>query len=378
MGDTPLAGMTVPTYFADRIAGFGDVETTTTPSGQVLDWIEPESQVKNGQIAIPPWPPLARPDEIRGMFELEDLAVGRGGTGRVPILRKQIGPAAATKSAVGYLSKPGRGRYEPAASVDLSRGFFHASLDSQSAVYGAEATLNVWQPRVVDTEDHSLMELWLVNEAGPLGQSVEAGWMVSTYQYGDPAPHLFTWFTTNGWGSAGPNIGGYDANQSGWVQVDDTIFPGAVLQQVSVSDGPQTTLSIKFMLSGGNWWFMAQGRWIGYYPGYLFASAGDNPTLSQTTTRVLFGGEVFSSNSDPVQTRTQMGSGATAEGGMDRSCFQANLRVQIDPAGAMQDLLGPVTIVDHPIMYDIASFCGSDSPLGSYCFVGGPGAQTTE
>ena len=158
-------------------------------------------------------------------------------------------------------------------------------MDSEAITYGAEVVFNVWDPKIEDIEDHSLMQLWLVNSDGPVGQSVEVGWMVSKYQYGDTLPHLFTWFTTNGWGQAGDLVGGYDARQSGWVQVDTTIFPGAVISDVSVADGAQATLGVKVSLWQNNWWVAVQGKWIGYYPTSLFSRGPTEMTLVNRATR---------------------------------------------------------------------------------------------
>lgn len=375
MADSSLAHVEVAHYFDDRAAGLAAVQTTETPSGQSLYWIEPRSQVRSGRLASPPPIPAMAREIPPGALELDDPTVAHGPPGTVPVLRREVSNVAPEKSAAEYLAKPGPDRYRPDPDPNLITGFFHAALDSETIRYGAEATLNVWDPQVEDTEDHSLMQVWLVNSDGPLGQSVEAGWMVSTYQYEDSAPHLFTWYTTNGWGASGPDIGGYDANQSGWVQTDDTIFPGAAIQQVSVADGNQATLSIKFTVWQGNWWFMALGRWVGYYPGSLFSKSRPGQTLCDRATRVLFGGEVYSSNSNPMATTTQMGSGAFPDRCIGYSCFQGNLRVQTDLAGTMTDLVDATPMAEAPAMYAVDPHCASGTPMGSYFLAGGPGAR---
>src|SRR5262245_45898108 len=44
-------------YFERRAARLPIVTTTRTPHGQILDWIDPQSQVLDGKLAVPP-PPL--------------------------------------------------------------------------------------------------------------------------------------------------------------------------------------------------------------------------------------------------------------------------------------------------------------------------------
>ncbi len=246
-------------------------------------------------------------------------------------------------------------------------------MDSEAITYGAEVVFNVWDPKIEDIEDHSLMQLWLVNSDGPVGQSVEVGWMVSKYQYGDTLPHLFTWFTTNGWGQAGDLVGGYDARQSGWVQVDTTIFPGAVISDVSVADGAQATLGVKVSLWQNNWWVAVQGKWIGYYPTSLFSRGPTEMTLANRATRVLFGGEVFSSNPSPLTTTCQMGSGSTPAGGIGVACFLEQMRVQSDLLGPMQDFSAASPSEEHPEIYSLASFLKSQSPRQATCWLADAG-----
>ena len=77
-------------YFADCARRRQVVATTRTPSGQTLDWVPIESQIKRGKIAEPP-PKLEsfiidrhklKDQVVR--FELEDSNVERGPKGTVP------------------------------------------------------------------------------------------------------------------------------------------------------------------------------------------------------------------------------------------------------------------------------------------------------
>lgn len=74
------------------------IATTVTRGGQVLDWIDPRSQVPDGELGIPPLltPRLVlpkpdapdQPEHARG--ELEDEPEAWGPPGTVPILRPNL------------------------------------------------------------------------------------------------------------------------------------------------------------------------------------------------------------------------------------------------------------------------------------------------
>jgi len=84
-----------------RQASLKILKTTTTPSGQTIDWVPIESQHPSGRIATAPPAELARvapeglvvaPDHVAraSSFELDDPRIERGPAGTVPILRPDI------------------------------------------------------------------------------------------------------------------------------------------------------------------------------------------------------------------------------------------------------------------------------------------------
>jgi Neprosin len=153
---------------------------------------------------------------------------------------------------------------------------------------GASGLLNVWDPYVDDSADpnflgipatassHSDMQVWLQNFAAQL-QSVEAAWLVDNGENGDYLPHLATYYTTNGYTEDGDNLGGMNQDVAGWVQIDQNIFPGALITGGSsgyyAPDAPVLDLaflSIQFQLIGGFWLLIVNGTTIGGYPASLF------------------------------------------------------------------------------------------------------------
>jgi len=324
-------------------------------------------------------------------FELDDSAIERGPPGTVPIVRPDLSRLTRTIARKDYLAKKGglrvnkhRPRKHPTDPNPF--GYFH-DIDGQSGLfYGWDGFLNVWDPAVNTPpgpgDDHSILQVWLQNYDKPQVQSVEGGWTVDQSLNGDTQPHIFTYYTTNGYSADGDNIGGYNALHKGWVQYSSTsttgsvVFPGIRINGVSTFGGTQLDVSMKFQLYAEpntgqfNWWVAVQGIWMGYYPASLF-----NGGLGNKADWVGCGGEGYSSLADPSQTQDQMGSGWQAQAGWTRAAFLRNLRNQSDLNGTMVDNNGTASRDTangggDPYTIDMAMESGTN--WGSYFFVGGP------
>ena len=376
-------------YFLARRLRLKVVATTRTRSGDTLDWIPVGSQVAEGSIAAPPPPRTEehpfRPDErtkhIR--FELLEPGAERGPAGTVPVFRKRIEALHETTSLSYYLSKRGAARLNPkrrhAGPIDPNPTFYHCMSGQMIDCGGCGTWLNVWQPYVAGSNDHSTWQLGMSNYDNPQQQTLEAGWTCDQSLNGDWSPHLFTYYTTNNYTADGDNIGGYNSDVDGWVQVSGSIYPGIGLSPASTYGGAQYGLGIWYMLYNNNWWFWVQnnangdGEWIGYYPSWLFfGQPGDSEfsTLGALAEWVGFWGEVGTASSDPQSDATQMGSGARAEAGWTKAAFQKNLFVQIGVNGPFWQQAGTAT-ADDSQKYDIELFAESGSNWGSYFYAGG-------
>ncbi len=363
------------------------VKTTRTPLGQIIDWVPIESQVPKGKIATPPPGPkkgksVADTKHRAALFEMHGSSIERGPAGTVPLLRRDFSHLTANgEGRVRERKRKVDGRrltphpsHAPVADPDPF-GYYHATTSEFATCYGCQATLNVWAPTCEFTGDHSISQFGIQNYDNPKSQSLEAGWEVSRDQYGDDQPHLFTYYTTNGYDEDGDNEGGYNHDFAGWVQYDANIFPGALINGVSVSGGIQDVITIKLQLWQGNWWFQVQDIWLGYYPASLFqGKARGGTTLGDHGSWVAFWGEVFSSLADPTGTTTDMGSGRFAEEGWTRAAFQSNTLIQTDSQGGMVDSNGSTSAEDSTY-YDIENHMQSGSSWGSYFWFGGPGYQ---
>jgi len=229
-------------------------------------------------------------------------------------------------------------------------------------------------------DDHSISQTWLLNWQKPLLQTLEAGWTVDHSLNGDGYPHLFTYYTTNGYTSDGNGKGGYNRLQSGWVQYHPSIYPGIRINGISTQGGTQYEFGIKYQLYQGNWWFgfnnVENGPWIwlGYYPASLF-----NGGLGNIVNQVQFGGEVYSALANTCSTTDQMGSGRHAAAGWSHACYQRLMQVQTNTGGTMANFNG-FSFVDASSAscglskYTGSWFMNSGTTWGSYQYFGGPAA----
>jgi hypothetical protein len=377
----------VTEYFEARRRRMEIVATTTTHSGQVIDWIPVESQVPGGRIASPPpHAPVRLHDGDRKIemarFELESPGVERGPEGTVPVPRKDFSKIQVRCSLRDYLSKDHRrgvrSRLARKADPSPNTAGHHYAFTSQGLTcFGGEGNLSIWDPFVENDDDFSLLQIGLANFDFDNTQTVEAGWQVFQDKFGDWSPHLFTYYTTNDYSQDGDNQGGYDQEVDGWVQYDSSIHPGALITTVSVHGGVQYILPIKYQLyeqddGTMNWWFRCSGRWLGYYPAGLFmGNQSIFATLGDHAEQIAFWGEVFFGESP---TYVNMGSGFWAEDGWQWAAFQSNLLAQTDRGGTLTDYNGGSGYASDPGLYDILTDMESGSTWGSYFWLGGPGA----
>jgi hypothetical protein len=383
-------GANATAYFEERRRQLPTVATTETPSGQVLDWIPVESQA-SGEIAFPP-ASVESPSGTRhaerptkpARWELDDDSAARGPDGTVPVPRKDLSAIPIDASLRTYLSRR-RGRGHRAdrsreglalgAAPEVGGGHRYSESAQWAFNVGAEGFLSVNGPYTETAADFSLIEMSVVNGGEGYVQSAEAGIQAMQSLYGDWGAHLFVYYTTNGYAFEGDNQGGYNRDVDGWVQYDSSVYPGARFDTVSTPGGDQYDLFVKFQLFDGNWWFLAGDRWVGYYPGWLYAANRSAfSSLGDHADMVAFWGEVFDSEEVSGPTSTTMGSGQWAESQWPWAAFQRNLRVQVDSNGSMDDYNPNSVVVNSPSMYDLETHVLSGSEWGSYQWVGGPGA----
>jgi len=379
------------TWLQHRQSQLQVTKTTRTSSGQTVDWIPIESQ-SDQEIASPP--PSESPYTIAAGVDAERPTQGakfeeveQGPAGHVPVRRPDLSQVPHTISLERLHSKRGglkinRQRRILQPTDPDPAGYFHASSGQAVTSYGCEAWHNVWDPQVnipsSPGDDHSISQTWLLNYDKPKAQSVEAGLTVDKSLNGDTGNHLFSYFTTNGYTQDGDNIGGYNRQNKGWVQVHASIFPGIRINGSSTQGaGSQLEIGLKYQLYNGNWWLGFNNNesgpwiWLGYYPASLFGGG-----IGNHASWVSFGGEVYSALANPCATTDQMGSGRHASTGFSHAAFQRNMRSQSNTSGAMIDFNGsPETDAadsNCPAdQYTIQCFMDSGGSWGSYQYFGG-------
>lgn len=354
------------------------VKTTTTPKGQTIDWIPIGSQ---GTIATAPPSSLtnlelrdARHNATQAIPELAMEGVEKGPEGTVPILRKNLEKLGFTQSLDMYLSKTKGNKIGSTRMLAASFAGVHRYANSTQSVtnYGGQGVISGYSPYVQSSSDFSLLQIGCLSTSLGYYQTVEVGWQVYQEVGGDFSPHLFTYYTNNGYQQQGDNQGGYNRDVKGWVQVDSTIFPGSTFTPYSVPGGTQEEIGIKVQQYQGNWWVNVQNTWIGYYPGSLYNSAGhEGSSMPDHADVIGWWGEVYDSEG---RTTTDMGSGLfPGANDVGHVAYMRNLQFQRDAPGSMADYNGAAGNSD-PDMYQIDAHFNSGTTWGSYAWIGGPGA----
>ncbi|XP_057963254.1 protein neprosin [Malania oleifera] len=299
----------------------------------------------------------------------------RGGNrcpkGTVPIRRSSVHDVLRARSLFDFGKKhhrsPPLARRVDAPDVVSGNGHEHAIAytGASQEVYGAKATINVWDPSIQVVNEFSLSQLWVLSGSfdGSDLNSIEAGWQVSPELYGDSRPRLFTYWTTDSYQATGC----YNLLCAGFVQTNSRIAIGAAISPVSSVSGGQFDISILIWKDPklGNWWMsFGDSTLVGYWPADLFTHLGDHATM------VEWGGEVVNSRPNGMHTSTQMGSGHFAEDGFGQASYFRNLEI-VDSDNSLSSAQGISILAENTNCYDIKSFYTND--WGTHFYYGGPG-----
>nr|CAB3483934.1 unnamed protein product [Digitaria exilis] len=238
------------------------------------------------------------------------------------------------------------------------------------------------------TQDFSLTQLWMV--AGSYNNNdlntIEVGWQVYPYLYGDANPRLFIYWTRDAYKTSGC----YNLRCSGFVQTNSQIAIGGTLAPQSVYGGSQyefgilawkhiwpiaiyTSKSYSYSLDSsgnfglqdpgsGNWWLQVGGTNVGYWPSSIFTH------LANSASYVQWGGEVAPSENS--QTSTQMGSGHFPGEGFAKASYIRNIQT-VDSSNTLSSANGLSLLNPSPNCYNVQS--GTSSNWGTHIFYGGPG-----
>ncbi|WJX12833.1 hypothetical protein P8452_03286 [Trifolium repens] len=290
--------------------------------------------------------------------------------GTVPIRRSTVHDVLRAKSLYDYGKKPQQiplSRGSDAPDVLAGNGHEHAIAytGSSQEIYGAKASISVWDPSIEVMNEFSLSQIWVLSGSfdGPDLNSIEAGWQVSPELYGDNRPRLFTYWTSDSYQATGC----YNLLCAGFIQTNNKIAIGAAISPVSSYAGSQYDISILIWKDPrvGNWWMSyGDNTLVGYWPAELFTHLADHATM------VEWGGEVVNSRSNGRHTSTQMGSGHFAEDGFGKASYFRNLEI-VDIDNTLSSVQSISTLAENKNCYDIENSYSNE--WGTYFYYGGPG-----
>ncbi|CAK9310323.1 unnamed protein product [Citrullus colocynthis] len=288
--------------------------------------------------------------------------------GTIPIRRTKKEDILRANSVKSYGKKKPHATVKPTSiDIDLNgqNGHQHAIIYVEGGqYYGAKATINVWSPKIQQTNEFSLSQIWILG--GTFGEdlnSIEAGWQVSPDLYGDNNTRLFTYWTSDAYQATGC----YNLLCSGFVQINNEIAMGASIFPISSYRGSQYDISLLIWKDPkeGNWWMQFGNKYVlGYWPAFLFSYLTDSASM------IEWGGEVVNSESDGQHTSTQMGSGHFPGEGFGKAGYFRNIQI----VGESNSLRAPEdigTFTEQPSCYDVQN--GKSDDWGNYFFYGGPG-----
>ncbi|XP_038701813.1 uncharacterized protein LOC119998532 [Tripterygium wilfordii] len=182
-------------------------------------------------------------------------------------------------------------------------------------IFGAEATINVWNPLVEEQYEFSLAQISIKFGMDRNTFTIEAGWHVLPSLYGDTKTRLYIYWTRDV-GEAGC----YNYFCEGFEMHSEMLGSPLTLSSLD-NDQSHITILIKRDLLA-HWWLKIDGRHIGYWPRYTFHH------LKDAGSRVEWGGKVSNTRPHNRHTKTGMGSGRSAGEGFGKASYFYNLQVE--------------------------------------------------
>lgn len=363
-------------YYKDHLKEMEIVKTTRTKSGQIIDWIVPQSQSNDGVIAEPP----PSYDSTGALIEYDPNALA-------PVVRFDVEQYLAN---VRTPAKDPRNLFKkrlPSKSHALAKGIITRAPESNDRYYAAWrqfndsflATfgyINIWDTEGPVGNENSIAQTAVMGGDPMHLETVEVGKIENLFFGDEKEPRLFVYFTTNGHQEGGDNIGGYNSLVNGWVpKPGSSIAAGMSLANwQSTTGGDQFDLQIRVELFQNNWWVMVNNEWIGHYPGTLFTTSG----IRNSASRIDWYGEVYD-DSAPAATSTDMGSGEFALAGYAKAAYFRNLMFQTSSGWFWMGSTGSSdTVITDSECYDMELINPpiNDSWQNGF-YYGGPGKEAS-
>jgi hypothetical protein len=318
----------VDAFLAARYAeaGVRIVATTQNYSGDIVDWVDPDSVPGSME---PPPPPVEV--ERGALMEVEEFPELQGPRGTVPFYRPSYGRYVSGQSGYEgieeFIAHPEMG--QPAGQFRLYGGY-----GRQDNIFATSSVFNLWRSGTIEDGTFSILEVSVFCPTSGTGEIIgavasrdRANFADDPVDPNDPSvgpstPLLRLQVETYSLTAAG--TGDYSEwavapfSSGRWVTATGATYgPGAAYaSQQSINGGNQTSARYEWQLFNGNWWLNHEGNWIGYYVGSNLRFFGASGQGCQAT----WYGEVF----DPTPTdwtTDDMGGGAFASSGWAQAGF---------------------------------------------------------
>ncbi|CAN1168584.1 hypothetical protein LINPERHAP2_LOCUS27886, partial [Linum perenne] len=258
-------------------------------------------------------------------------------------------------------SNRGTSKYTNSDAPKVAGGEYAAAFLPGEDYHGANAVINVWNPKV-ESEEFSAAQMWVTDGGGTKIESIEAGWIVTSF---NPHPSFFTYWTNDGYETSGC----YNMQCSGFILASTKIALGARIDPVSTYGGDQRSVRVKINqdLKTGNWWLNFQGVDVGYWPSVLFRNLRTSASLLE------WGGEIINREAKQfhLHTDTQMGNGHFPSGGYRKAAYFRSLEF-VDGGGFPNSAFGIMGHATRPECYDI-DVKDPTVRRGVHFYFGGPG-----
>jgi hypothetical protein len=298
----------VDRYIMDELyRGYSIVETTQTYSGDLIDWVDPDT-VPGSRIQPPPPPTAADLETPPGVLlqptELDQHPELRGPDGTIPFTRPRF--ASYVHGDSGHDSLDAYLKADEAPQI--WPGVFRLYSGYRKTVPNTKVA-GFFNQSIGQIQPGTFSVLEMTTFCG--GASAElVGMAVSKdmVNFNDAIQRLRVEFLTAGKNAMGNNKGGWDGKVTGFVAAAGRPYGPNIALAQSIIGGTQYESSFHIENFAGDWWVAHNGNWLGYYPAWLFNLINFQGCEAQ------WYGEVY----DPTPsdwTWTDMGSGYFASAG---------------------------------------------------------------
>jgi hypothetical protein len=251
-----------------------------------------------------------------------------------------------------------------APNVSNSHHEYVTSGEAVSA-HAVRSILSINDPAFERTEEMSLSQIWVTSQATAGVQTAEAGWQVYQDKWHDAYPHLFIYYTADGY----HNTGCYNTDCHKFVIYNNSFVLGTAFVTYSVPGGSQIYYELIWSQNAaGDWWLQFNGDYVGYYPHTLY----NNPGLLNGATHASYGGELAPELSLGRHSKIDMGSGVFSSSTWPNAAFHTGVEhCTISGTGCVWAYAHlAAESVTNPNCYTLTF---ADPPTNSAFYFGGPG-----